>query len=292
MDLRGGPPRPQLGPDDRAHPAGTDRAALEEGLAHAVVAGPLTIRPYKLGPEDPEDIRLVRLDPSSATKALIAQSNDRVVRGQLVLDLAKGLPAPTEEEQAAAYAANELVMGHFGNHHRGRQPSTSGAPPPGSRMLAWRVVKLAVRSGPGREIAVPEGPSARPSVSQRAEPRCVSPREISAAHDVVVTSRSVLHRPLALELAREASSQGRAGQGGRITPAAVSQSSTREPSASPHSSARAGPRRTARLEQRRAGPRGTGSTPCFRSSVDPQIQRTRAPPEQARPRGGPSWSTA
>jgi len=147
---------------------------LENGLAHAIQAGPLVIRPYKLGSQDPEDIRLIRLDPSSATKAQIAESNDLVVKGQMALDLAVGLPAPSDAELAARYAPNLLVMGHFGNPRQGRCGIYLGAPRPVLKENSyWEwVIRLA---GPGPEldgpIELPHGPSEpTPPFSEREEP--------------------------------------------------------------------------------------------------------------------------
>jgi hypothetical protein len=153
---------------------GPDVHLVEEGLAHAVQAGPLTIRPYKLGRDEPEDVRLIRLDPSSATKAQIAESNDAVVSGQLALDLARAVPAPSDAEFAARYAPDLLVMGHFGNPRQGRRAIYLGAPRPTLRdgsYWEW-VIQLA---GPGPEIGgqipVPHGPVApTPAFSERQEP--------------------------------------------------------------------------------------------------------------------------
>lgn len=147
---------------------------IEDGLAHAVKAGPLTIRPYKLGSEDPEDIRLVRLDPSSRTKTMIAATNDEVVQGQLALDLAAGLPAQSEEEVVAAYAADLLVMGHFGNPRQGRRAIYLGAPRPvlkDGSYWEW-VIRLEGR-GPDldAEMAIPYGPNEPTEpFSERPEP--------------------------------------------------------------------------------------------------------------------------
>lgn len=123
---------------------------VEQGLAHAVRVGGLTIRPYKLGSDAPPDIRLVRLDPSSATKAMIAQANDRLMRGQLTLDLADALPTPNAMD-TLAYAADQLVMAHFGNPTQGRQAIYIGAPRPeltNGSYWGW-VIKLA---GPGPDL--------------------------------------------------------------------------------------------------------------------------------------------
>lgn len=155
---------------------------MENGLAHAIKAGPLIIRPYKLGPHDPEDIRMVRLEPTSETKRLLAESNEKVVHGQLAIDLAAGLPAPTDEAAAAAYAANDLVIGHFGNPIQGRRAIYLGAPRPvlkDGSYWEW-VIKL---EGPGPqpdEIDIPrdlDTPPTRP-FSEGAEPEVpLSPRE-------------------------------------------------------------------------------------------------------------------
>lgn len=147
---------------------------LENGLAHAIQAGPLVIRPYKLGSQDPEDIRLVRLEPTSGTKAQIVESNDIVVKGQLALDLAVGLPEPSDAELAASFAPNLLVMGHFGNPRQGRRGMYLGAPRPvlkDGSYWEW-VIRLA---GPGPElgdhVGVPHGPSEpMPPFSEREEP--------------------------------------------------------------------------------------------------------------------------
>jgi ketosteroid isomerase-like protein len=146
---------------------------IQDGLAHAVQAGPLTIRPYKLGPDAPEDIRLVRLEPSSATKALIAESNDAVVHGQLALDLAAGLPAPSDTDLAARYAPDLLVMAHFGNPRQGRQAIYLGAPRPLLRDGSyWEWVIQLAGSGPdvGGAMPVPDTGEATPAFSERDEP--------------------------------------------------------------------------------------------------------------------------
>lgn len=154
----------------------------EDGLAHAVKAGPLTIRPYKLGSDAPEDIRLVRLQPNSATKTMIAQVNDRVVKGQLALDLSAGMPAPTDAEVAAAYAPDLLVMGHFGNPRQGRRAIYLGAPRPDFKDGSyWEWVIKLTGEGPDleREAAVPHGPTAPTQpFSEREEPEVpLTPRE-------------------------------------------------------------------------------------------------------------------
>lgn len=147
---------------------------IENGLAHAIKAGPLTIRPYKLGSADPEDIRLIRLDPTSATKAQISESNDVVVRGQLALDLAQGVPAPSDAEMVARYAANLLVMGHFGNPRHGRCAIYLGAPRPVLKDGSyWEWVIRLEGHGPelGDDLSVPQGPTApTPPFSERDEP--------------------------------------------------------------------------------------------------------------------------
>ena len=147
---------------------------VEDGLAHAVKAGPLMIRPYKLGSNDPEDIRCVRLDPTSATKARIAESNDAVVNGQMALDLSQGLPAPSDAELAACYAANLLVMAHFGNPRQGRRGIYLGAPRPIFKAGSyWEWVIRLTGPGPdiGSDVAVPQGPvSPTPPFSEREEP--------------------------------------------------------------------------------------------------------------------------
>jgi len=147
---------------------------IENGLAHAVKLGPLIIRPYKLGSDDPEDIRLIRLDPTSATKAQIAESNDVVVKGQLALDLARAVPAPSDAELAARYAANLLVMAHFGNPREGRRGIYLGAPRPVLKDGSyWEWVIRLAGNGPdlGDHLVLPAGPAApTPPFSEREEP--------------------------------------------------------------------------------------------------------------------------
>lgn len=146
----------------------------EEGLAHAVLAGPLTVRPYKLGSDAPDDIRLVRLEANSDTKFRIAKSNDDVVRGQMSLDLSIGLPTPTEDEKNAAFAADQLVLGHFGNFLQGRRAIYLGAPRPTLKDGSyWEWVIKIASEGPdlGTQLVAPHGPpSPTKPFSEREEP--------------------------------------------------------------------------------------------------------------------------
>jgi hypothetical protein len=148
---------------------------IEEGLTQAVHAGGLIIRPYKLGSQVPLDINLVRLDPSSGIKVGLGERNRQVVEDQLAFDLASAMSAPTEAELEAAYAARELVLGHFGNAAQGRRAVYLGAP---RDTLAhgsyWEWgVPLAGEAPPPDPDVLPEpaspGPPDKP-YSERAEP--------------------------------------------------------------------------------------------------------------------------
>jgi hypothetical protein len=105
-----------------------DIALVEEGLPQSVHAGGLIIRPYKMGSQAPLDINAVRLDPSSGIKVGLGQRNRQVVENQLAFDLSAPMAGPTAAELEAAYAARELVFGHFGNPVEGQRAIFLGAP--------------------------------------------------------------------------------------------------------------------------------------------------------------------
>jgi hypothetical protein len=152
-----------------------DVIMVEEGLTQAVHAGGLIIRPYKLGSQVPLDINLVRLDPNSGIKVGLGERNRQVVEDQLTFDLASALSGPTDAELEAAYAARELVLGHFGNATQGRQAIYLGAP---RDTLAhgsyWEWVVLLAGEAPEPELderpkPSPPGPPDKP-YSERDQP--------------------------------------------------------------------------------------------------------------------------
>ena len=134
-----------------------EAARLEEdGLTQAVRIGPLVIRPYKLGSTEPANIELFRLDPSSNIKVGLGQRNGKVVAEQLAFDLAAALEGPDEAEIEAAYAANELVLGHFGNWRQGQRAIYLGAPRDTMKHGSyWEWVALLAGPGPDLDGEVP-----------------------------------------------------------------------------------------------------------------------------------------
>lgn len=86
--------------------------------------GPITVRVYKMGSHLPLNIHTERLEPTSATKELVGSLNDEFVQLELDIDAA----TPRTDPDEAAYAARELVVGHFGNPDGGLLGVFFGAP--------------------------------------------------------------------------------------------------------------------------------------------------------------------
>jgi hypothetical protein len=86
--------------------------------------GRLTVRVYKMGSHLPFNIHTERLEPTSAAKESVGSLNDQFVQLELDLDAA----TPRSDPDDAAYAARELVVGHFGNPDSGLLAVFFGAP--------------------------------------------------------------------------------------------------------------------------------------------------------------------
>lgn len=86
--------------------------------------GPTTVRVYKMGSHFPLNIHTERLEPTSATKELVGSLNDEFVQLELDIDAV----TPRADPDEAAFAARELVVGHFGNPDSGLLAVFFGAP--------------------------------------------------------------------------------------------------------------------------------------------------------------------
>jgi hypothetical protein len=86
--------------------------------------GRLTVRVYKMGSHLPLNIHTERLEPTSAARELVGSLNDQFVQLELDIDAA----TPRTDPDEAAYAARELVVGHFGNPDSGLLGVFFGAP--------------------------------------------------------------------------------------------------------------------------------------------------------------------
>jgi hypothetical protein len=99
-------------------------ASHRSGFKQSFTIGPLTVRPYRFGSQQPADIHLERLDAGSLLKQFVSLDNsDRV---QLAFDLRAAVNAPPVE--LSTCSSNQLVLALYGNPREGRTGIYLGAP--------------------------------------------------------------------------------------------------------------------------------------------------------------------